>query len=235
MFHSEGSTFEENAALYGGAIHAVGATCSFKDTTFQKNFAYKGGALKVEGISIISQFEGVTATQNFAYSQGGVIDLTGNSKISISSSEFSHNYSEDLASVLYFMGTQKNEITSSSFILNKAEGGNTVMLLFAETDIIDVTVKDNTADYESSGIFINFCTVQITNSKFETEELLNGAITAYDSELIPSGAGGFISITSGSEVTITSSIFKNGYSIEGGAIYLSGSSQLTIVGSNFID
>lgn len=161
--------------------------------------------------------------------------MTGNSKISISSSEFRNNYSEGLASVLYFMGTQKNTITSTSFILNNAEGGNTVMLLFAETDITDITLKDNTADYDSSGIFINFCTVQITDSRFEIEELLNGAITAYEAGLESYGAGGFISITSGSEVTITSSIFKNGFAMEGGAIYMSGSSHLTIVGSNFID
>ena len=119
------------------------------------------------------------------------------------------------------------------FSSNVARKGNTILLLYADTTFTSVTVNDNTASAESSGIFISFSTVTIASSTFKTDTLPGSVATLKDASLANSNSGLFISISAGATVTVTGSSFKNGYGVSGGFVYMAGNSKLTFTTCTF--
>ena len=170
---------------------------------------------------------------NYVSENGAVLHLTGNSRIAMTSSTFSSNNAAGQGSALYLLGTGSNTIRDWSFISNSAINGNTLMFLFANTLITNITVKDNSAGIDSSGIFTTFSEIQIASSTFKTETFPNGATTLLEASNDSNNMGLFISISAGATVTITGTSFENGYADSGGFIYMSGNSYLSITGSTF--
>ena len=209
------------------------ATANFENTQFKNNYAVNGGVINGEGLAKINEFNNVTSSHNYALSNGGVIYLSGKSYLVATDSMFSNNTASDQGSVLYFLGTSKSTMSDWSFISNTANNGNTMMLLFADTNLNNITVKDNQANIESTGIFINFSEVEIASSTFTTEKFMNGATTLIEASKKSRNTGLFISISAGCNVSIKDSSFKNGYADTGGYIYMVGTSDLTITGSTF--
>ena len=107
--------------------------------------------------------------------------------------------------------------------------------MFAPTIISNVSVYNNIAYTQTTGIFIAFSDVIISNSNFNTTILpdakYESSITdaAWDYSLY----GWFISISSGSNVEISDSKFENGYGSNGGFIFVSGTSYIDITNSTF--
>jgi predicted outer membrane repeat protein len=189
--------------------------------------------LVLQAISEVSAFNGVTASLNYVTTLGGVIAASGGSKVVVTNSTFTSNKSVMTASVFYFLGTEKNSITSSTFTLNEATEGNTLMFLFAETSLTNVTVKNNIADEGSTGIFVTFSELKISSSTFDTDVLPTGYTSIQIASTLTSNLGCFISISAGSTITLTGSTFNNGYAQSGGHIYMAGNSDLTIVSCTF--
>ena len=96
-----------------------------------------------------------------------------------------------------------------------------------------MTVKDNISFGDSTGLFITFSTVTITDSSFYTENLPGTMTTLEEAAITYKVYGCFLSISAGATVTVTNSEFLNGYAEIGGFIYLVGDSTLTLQSTNF--
>ena len=48
-FEESGSTYDQNAAIYGGAIYMDTVTAEFDSATFTNSYAYEGGSLYITG------------------------------------------------------------------------------------------------------------------------------------------------------------------------------------------
>ena len=103
----------------------------------------------------------VNWSSNYVSKEGGWLYAIGESKTSIDLSTFSHNYAGSKSSAIYFLGTGANTFSNSVFSNNNADKGNTISLLFASTQISNLTFTNNYAGSESAGIFITFSDVQI--------------------------------------------------------------------------
>jgi predicted outer membrane repeat protein len=108
-----------------------------------------------------------------------------------------------------------------------------MMFLFSETNMNNITVKNNIAYADSTGIFVTFSTISVSSSTFNTDSLPNGATSIEDASTLSYNLGCFISISAGSTVILTDNIFTNGYSVSGGHIYISGNSDVTINSCTF--
>ena len=170
---------------------------------------------------------------NYASDNGACLYLIGLSKIVADSSTFSNNQASNTASAVYFLGTDASTFTSCTFSSNYAMAGNTISLLFAPTTLNSITMTNNIADADSTGIFITFSVITISYSTFNTTRFPNSETSALAAANNAKVTGCFISISAGATVTITNSNFENGYAINGGFIYLAGNSNLTISGSKF--
>ena len=233
-FSDTNSVFKENASMLGGAVHITQSTATFSGTTFLNNYSLNGGAIAAVSSSSITIQNNVNWSSNYVSKEGGWLYAIGESKTSIDLSTFSHNYAGSKSSAIYFLGTGANTFSNSVFSNNNADKGNTISLLFASTQISNLTFTNNYAGSESAGIFITFSDVTIENSSFSTTEFPNNELTLKSAASSASLFGCYISISSGASVTISNSNFENGYAVNGGAIYVSGNSKLTIRMSNFI-
>ena len=106
-------------------------------------------------------------------------------------------------------------------------------MLFAPATVTNLQFQNNIAGSESTGIFITFSQVTISNSVFNTTLYPNNLTNSTTAAAASSLFGWYISISAGATVTITNSNFDNGYAINGGAIYVSGNSDLTLNTCNF--
>ena len=229
-----GSTFTQNAAKIGGAIYLSQATVALTNTIFVYNYANYGGAINAESSSKIQTFNGVNCNYNYVSSSGGWLYWKGESNAVIYNSKFSYNYADETSSVIYFLGANPSSISNSEFTNNISKIGYTIALLFADMDFTNITMKDNIANSDTSGVFINFWKVTINNSQFNITLFPNGASNSSDASSSSNLLGGFISVSSGANVVISSTKFQNGYANNGGAIYISGNSIATLNNWSFI-
>ena len=92
---------------------------------------------------------------------------------------------------------------------------------------------NNIAMEQTAGIFITFSNVTITNTNFNNSRFETYAPEDYLDETTKL-TGGFLLINTGVYLSISTCQFWNGYANQGGAIYLSGQSKMTIQSSTFI-
>ena len=229
-----GSTFTQNAAKIGGAIYLSQATVALTNTVFVYNYANYGGAINAESSSKIQTFNGVNCNYNYVSSSGGWLFWKGESTAVINNSKFSYNSADKTSSVIYFLGANPSSISNSEFTNNISKIGYTIALLFADMDFINITMKDNIANSDTSGIFITFSNVTINSSQFNTTLFPNGASNSFDASSSSNLLGGFISVSTGVAVNISSTNFLNGYASNGGAIYISGNSIAILSNWSFI-
>ena len=154
--------------MKGGAVGTIRSDAVFNNTRFINNYAQSGGVFSIEALSTAS-FENVFASQNVGLDQAGVVFMSGTSKMNIILSNFTENRSYGQASVLYFLGTGPNLIENSIFSENYARAGYSIMFSFSDTTIDKLKMKDNSALIASTGMFITFSAVYISNSDFITE------------------------------------------------------------------
>ena len=231
-YTDNGSTFTQNVASSGGAIYFRKSTGSFTNTIFTYNYAGSGGAIIIDSGSSIQTFTRVTWDYNYA-NNGGWINSIGESSISISNSTFNHNYSNQSSSALYFLGAGESSIVSSEISYNNANSGNTISLLFTSLTLNNVTFTDNISKEQSLGLFVAFSSLTIQNSTFIIKNFPNSETNQANAASNSQITGCFILIGSSATLAITGSRFESGYSNYGGAIYISGNSDITISDSIF--
>ena len=232
IINIDSSQFNQNWASNGGVFYISNTILSIKNSQFKNNYAIKGGVIFGDSKSIIPIYDNNVWSYNYVSSDGGCIYIIGNTRIWITKSDFSNNHAEMTSSTLFFLGTGISSISDTNFYFNNA-GSNTVSLMFAETYIDNIKVYDNVVYDQTAGFFIAFSSIQIKNSKFYFTQYPNEYTSNSMSAFYFSLVGWFISISSGSFVTIEYSSFENGYGANGGSIYLSGTSNLTLTSWTF--
>ena len=233
VYEDDGSTYKESASTQGGAIAFVNSQMNLTGTTFDYDFASNGGAISMDSSTTTTAFSSVTCSHSEAINFGGWIYLIGSSSLTATGSTFSENYSQNTASAIYALGSSANTITNCTFNKNTAVEGNTISLLFSDTTLDTIVLKDNEVFAESTGIFITFWTVSIINSTFTTETYPNGAANISEAAKSAFSSGWFISISAGATLTMTTSTLTNGYAVNGGFIYVSGNSEMTLTTNTF--
>ena len=228
MYTDSGSTFTQNVAKIGGVLWLSQATVTLANTIFTYNYANYGGVISAENLSKIQISNGVNCNHNYVSYNGGWLYLRGQSTAVINNSKFSYNSADETSSVIYFLGTDPSSISNSEFTNNISKIGYTIALLFADMDFTNITIKDNIANSDTTGIFINFWKVTISNSQFNTTIFPNDVSTSFDASSSSNLLGGFISVSSGANIIISNTSFYNGYAYTGGAIYISGNSIVTL-------
>ena len=227
IFSDTSSIFKNDAATEGGAIYINQAIANFSRTTFEYNYSHKGGAISGTSKSSISTFDLVSWVNNYAKTNAGCIYLSGDSTINITQSSFISNFAHE-NSAIFFIACSKSYISYSNFENNTALSMSTVYLLSTSTEMNTVTFKDNFSASRSTGIVINLSAVNLSNSIFKNTKYPNEPSSLQVESYSTNLAGCFISITDGSYIKINNSSFTNGYSVKGGAVYITGDSTIDI-------
>lgn len=150
-----GGLFENNTAIYGGAIYAEGdgtQTLSVSGATFNSNKAYNGGAIDIENMK--TTISDSTFSNNFVvgpgssgyYSQGGAIATSGSGSFDVSDSTFKSNSAIGVNATAGAIGIGLDENCVAS--------------------IDNCTFEKNTAVLKAGAVFANADNVSISNSTF---------------------------------------------------------------------
>ena len=99
------------------------------------------------------------------------------------------------------------------------------LIFSSEVTITSCRFYANQATKESSNIYSIFSTLTVTSSTFDDTDRINSS-----TEQI---TGGFMYLSTGSVVSITSSTFTKGFAVYGGAIYILGSADVILQSSTF--
>ena len=138
-----------------------------------------------------------------------------------------------MASAMYLLGASTTSITSTEIPSNYAKSGNTIYQLFTPLTLINVIFINNAAEKLSAGIFVAFSTLNVQNSTFKNIHFPSPATDAVNAAANSQINGWFVSVSSGATLTIVGSEFDSGYANYGGAIYVSGNSDISISDSHF--
>ncbi|CDW75587.1 UNKNOWN [Stylonychia lemnae] len=230
-FQDSKSKYYLNAGAQGGVFYLQQANASIQFAEFDRNIGNIGGVIQMNQNSYLSVSSSYF-TNNQAYYSAGVIYVTTESHFDINGTIFNKNQASEVSTinVLKSSLSMNNTLIKCEFTQNKAIK-NTLTLMYSKTQIIGSIFKDNEATQRSKNLFIGFSEIYVINTKF---------IQTYSDELkskIYSGQekiiGTFIFVLTDVDIEITNSEFTNGFAIIGGAIYLSGFSNLKIIKSIF--
>ena len=234
VYNDEGSNFTQNSAKEGGAVFITDTTINLTDTVLTINYAETGGAVKLDGSSTTADYYNVTCSNNTATQDGGWLSFIASSNVQLRSSIFRGNHAHDTSSAIYALGTGTNTITDSIFSENVALVGNTIWFLFADTTLENITMQDNECSADSCNIFVSFSTVSIVNSRMKTTRYPGSYTTITEVlENYNETSGYFLSISAGSNIAIINTNFTRGFASNGGLIYMLGNSAMSITRSIF--
>ena len=232
-----GSAYDETQeALNGGAIYAGDANITVKDSLFNANWGYIGGAIFVNGGTLA--VDGATFEDNLSVYQGGAIAVYASAAddeaLTIENSAFAGNKS-DRAGAVYFKNGEAT-ISNTTFDENEARfaNGGAITVANSTVSLADVELIGNTAERFGGAIFAGQSDVVIENGENvmidSNAAQYGGAIYNSKGELevvsgqftdnVATGSGG--AIYSGGEVTVIATFEGNEAGESGGAIYAGG-------------
>ena len=215
------STFDNNTALYGGAIYNSGNSLSISHSNFSNNTGSAGGAIYNYGISAVSD---CYFTDNDAYTGGGIYNagtFTLINSIFNKNEVFSYSAGDYLnGGAIYNNGTFT--LINSTFINNRANNYGGAIYSNGTFTLTNSTFDGNSADTGGAiynygerikgnyGIFIS------TNCTFNNNDAITG--------------GAIYNIGT---FTLTDSMINNNDAITGGAIYNDYGGVLTVTNGTF--
>ena len=233
-FNLSNSNFTKNSASaaeddpISACVQLKDATASIRNCSFEKNEASHGVAINAQGSHITLEdcaFRGNVAEMD------GTISLRNGSSLTIDSCRFLWNRAEKSGGAIYAENTELN-ITHLTCVQNKAtlKGGCLHVYGSRLVKMTDSVLKGNGAR-SGGALYFRNASVVIDSSRFLSNraEKHGGGIRSVDSHIIGNeltadgnraeiGGGGSISITSDSNLTVSDSVFKNGFGYSGGAV-----------------
>ena len=263
------STFTGNTALnsFGGAILATNSSITVTNNSFSDNSAFAGGAIASPG-NRGSTISGNTFTDNNA-SYGGAIDLQqgGSTPVSIISNGFMNNvassqggaiwdgyennqivlivnsntFSSNTASVygsggaVYLDGSEaSSSFSGNSFSGNMAGNGGAIFIDTNSTSSNFFTSSGDT--FTGNSAYNGGAFYSNSNIAFTFTDDSFGTSDAGSGNQATNGNGGAIYVTGATSLTVNSnsSFYDNTASTYGGAIYVNGGSSLAINGDSFM-
>ncbi|MBE6503867.1 MAG: hypothetical protein E7Z76_06245, partial [Methanobrevibacter sp.] len=201
-----------NATGYGAGIYWRASAGEIKDSQFDSNNAYIGGAMYLNGVSANTNITNSTFRFNTAIKNGGAIDSNA-ANIGIYNITFEANYAGEYGAALCReSGSTRGHGQNNTFLYNHAGiAGAALAWLNVKNMVIDhYYFINNTAGYSGGAIYVsrNSDNSTIDFCYFEGNEIANNL----------EGYGGAMAIL-GNGSNIKNSEFVNNYAFEGGAIY----------------
>ena len=215
-----------NSSSRGGAVAVSDGSATLTGATFSNCTASDyGGAVSVNGgtASITGTFN-----KNSAYS-GGAVSVTGGS-ITLSEASFTDNDAANGGAVYsssgLTLGAKVTFNTVADSLPNKASNGGALYIASGTSNISGSQVEftENRADY-GGGIYIASGTVNVTGEAIT----FSGNTVSNDGGAIWIGSGSRVNLT-GASLGITGNKALSG---DGGAIYASGNSTVTVEALSF--
>ena len=209
-------------------VHLKEATAFIRNCSFERNEASYGVAINAQESHITledCEFRGNAAEMD------GTISLRNRSSLTISSCRFSWNRAEKSGGAIYAQNSELN-VTHMTCVENKAtlKGGCLHVDGSRLVKMTDSVLKGNGAR-SGGALYFRNASVVIDSSRFLSNraEKHGGGIRSVDSHIIGNeltadgnraeiGGGGSILITSDSNLTVSDSVFKNGFGYSGGAV-----------------
>ncbi|CDW71619.1 UNKNOWN [Stylonychia lemnae] len=223
------SSYSFISSLSGGIIYAQESMIRIFQSDFQQNLANQAGIFQ------ISQRSGLYIDKsvfqyNFANYTSGILHLSTQSYMIVKNSDFSFNYADE-NSVFDINDSNLDQnitIISCQFVSNNATK-NTFSLMYSKVIIQDSVFKDNLAYQRTKNIFCGFSKITVKGCTFSSPRILN----VLDYSQSEKTQGAFFFIIFDVSLSIQDSQFSNGMAQLGGAIYLTGDSDLKIYSSTF--
>ena len=231
------SRFENNKAVYGGAINISGAVCNVKDLEVEGNEANYGGAMYVKNTT--ATFENVSVNLNRANAHGGAMYLDGASLELIGEVEFKGNSARLHAGAIYLTSgssSSKLELSGGTFDGNSSIVGGAISIRAnCEANFEGTTFINNndTAGASEGGGAISVIDGKLTllGVTFEnnTSGANGGAVRVSGSDLVMNGitatgntakGGGVVYVTNGN-LEVKNCNFTGNTASWGGAISVS--------------
>eukprot|EP00347_Sterkiella_histriomuscorum_P024148 403332142 len=227
QFSDENSKYFQNSAAYGGAIQMVDGLVKIKNNKFYDNYSRRGGAILISSNSQLL-ITGSEFYNNYAYEDAGVIYMETGSHANITNSAFHNNYAYENSVLQILEGSQVTNITITQceFYQNTAQK-NTISVIKGSIIIQDSQFSKNLAYERSKNIFAGFSQVYIYRTTFR------GTTSSLITSESDNSIGSFIFIIIDVQLFIQDSYFTDGQAVYGGAIYVSGDSQIMIQRSQF--
>ena len=218
-----GSAYDETQeALNGGAIYAGDANITVKDSLFNANWGYIGGAIFVNGGTLA--VDGATFEDNLSVYQGGAIAVYASAAddeaLTIENSAFAGNKS-DRAGAVYFKNGEAT-ISNTTFDENEARfaNGGAITVANSTVSLADVELTDNAAERFGGAIFAGTSNVAINNGE-------NVAISGNEAQY-----GGAIYNSKGNLNVVSGVFTENSAAVSGGAIYSGTQATIAAVFTN---
>eukprot|EP00347_Sterkiella_histriomuscorum_P016469 403353061 len=225
------SVFFDNSAIYGGVISCTGGQVYLMKTKLYENFAFKAGVVKLDSQGYLNA-QYCEFKKNNATAIGGVIVALTDSWFDLIASDFLNNYANQ-SSVIDALGSSliiDLTIQFCTFEENTAYQ-NTISLNTARAVINMTQFENNVAQDKSKNIFLGFATVYVYKCTFKSP-FENKRLNLVDKATT---SGSFFNIILDVQLTIEQTVFVNGISYQGGAIFISGFSTIVIKKSQFLN
>lgn len=207
------STFDDNAASYGGAIASYGGGLQVQGSTFTGNSAAGGGAIWI-GVSREDGWMGsaaVTIEDAFfenntaTHTDGGAVSQDGVGTLEVSDSFFLGNVADETGGAIYADQLDATEITNVFACANEAGGGGAFSISnTSSVQLLHVILQENVGIGGGGALYLR--TVPVFT--------LSHATVVGNSGYAASGGGAYFNEVAG---TVTDSIFA--YTAAGDAVY----------------
>eukprot|EP00347_Sterkiella_histriomuscorum_P002765 403366887 len=222
----------DNSAHIAAIGILVKTHAKFVNTKMYNNIAFEVGTLQVD-MDVNLVLINLEIFDNFAYNKAGVISVLHMCNMTVNNTIFRNNIVQKAISTVNIFGSSSSYpivFNNVSFIGNKA-GQSTMLIMFGNVTLNNCLFQDNEAEEASKGIFVGFSEVYIYQTTFEFTDRTRSYIGIENHTKLQ---GTYLNLLVGSKVTVRESSFINGYSYQGGAIYISGQANLTLINNQFI-
>eukprot|EP00210_Caulerpa_lentillifera_P006727 g6429.t1 len=210
-FNIKSTTFIENVARNGGAMHADNSTISLTNCQFINNSAANVGASAFSAGAIVeiegSLFDGNRADRGYV----GAIMITSDSEIEINRSVFQNNKAKTNTGAVGVSWRSRILLRGSAFVNNSAEGEGAGGAIYVHSSsnatLLDLNFTQNRANSGGALYARTNAIVDVLHSRYQQNEAKS--------------RGGSLYVSLSSNLNITESHFIRNYAVkEGGAVYL---------------
>ncbi|CDW79966.1 UNKNOWN [Stylonychia lemnae] len=230
-FYDKQSEFYENSAIFGGVISCTGCNIQLMKTKMHNNLAYKAGAIKLDSQAYLNA-QYTNFYQNRATTVGGVIVALTDAYFDVIACDFINNTANYSSAIDALGSSQINYLTIQFCVFqDNSAYQNTISLNTAKAIINMTQFTDNDAVDKSKNIFLGFAQVKVYQCTFKAPFYKNKYLRIDQDETL----GSFFNIILDVELEIEKTVFINGISYQGGAIFISGFSSILIKQSQFLN
>eukprot|EP00347_Sterkiella_histriomuscorum_P024040 403332515 len=232
------SVYYNNSGMVAGVSAHLKSNITFHNCTFYHNFAQECGCFQADLETFITFYD-CHIHDNWAR-KIGLINVVTKSWMYMESTLIENNYALDQISTINLFGTslvthKLNHIKSfqdfpqviknTTFINNYA--GQTTLFIMYSTDVLieDCYFSDNISPSGTRGIFVGYSDLEIKNTVFQDSKMPKTTFTDLSDH--QNQQGSYMYILGGADIQISLSSFINGYAYYGGAIFISGQSNVT--------